>query len=198
LRLRGKQIGFALPEGHFSMHSILYEIKKMVSAGAEVFPLILDSEESYEHDEQFQKNRMLLEEITGREMLTTSLADETADDGSVRFDLLVVAPCTGNFLARLMNARRTAVPLNKTLQHLETGCPVVLALIANGDSENLFLNVAQILNLKNFYLVPFGPVEKGNKQIFLARLELLFDTVLYALAHRQLQPVYIEPCWLPH
>jgi dipicolinate synthase subunit B len=198
LRLRGKQIGFALPEGHFSMHSILYEIKKMVSAGAEVFPLILDTEDSYEHDEQFNKNRRLLEEITGREMLTTSLADEAADDGNVRFDLLVVAPCTGNFLARLMNARRTAVPLNKTLQHLETGCPVVLALIANGDSENLFLNVAQILNLKNFYLVPFGPVEKGNKQIFLARLELLFDTVLYALAHRQLQPVYIEPCWLPH
>jgi dipicolinate synthase subunit B len=198
LRLRGKQIGFALPEGHFSMQSILYEIKKMVDSGADVFPLFLGTEETIEHDEQFTKTSLLLEQITGREMLTTSLADEAGENIDFRFDLLVVAPCTGNFLARLMNTRTTSVPLNKTLRHLEAGLPVVLALVANGDSENLFLNVSQILNLKNFYLVPFGPVNKANKQIFLARLELLYDTVLHALASKQLQPVYIEPCWLPH
>lgn len=197
MSLRGKQIGFALPEEHFSMHSIIGQIKKMVSAGAEVFPLFLDTEITADN-EQLKSTRLLLEQITGREMLTTSLADIAGDDSEVNFDLLVVAPCTGNFLARLMNTNATTVPLSKTLQHLECGRPVVLALVANGDSGNLFVNVSQILNLKNFYMVPFGPAEKGNKQVFLARLDLMIDTVIYALASKQIQPVYLEPCWLPH
>ena len=196
MRLLGKQIGFALPEGHFTMKAILEEIKKIVSAGADVFPLILETEHNQLQDERLVHERRLLEQITGREMMTTSLSEETRDD--LDFDLLVVAPCPANFLTKLLNTRTAAIPLSNAVHHLETGRPVVLALVANGDSENLFHNVAQILNLKNFYLVPFGPVDKDDRQIFLSRLDLLCDTVQYALASKQLQPVYFEQCWLPH
>lgn len=67
-----------------------------------------------------------------------------------------------------------------------------------GEIEKMLLNVQQILSIRSFFLVPFGPAGKGDKQIFLARLDLLYETVLQALAERQLQPVYLEPCWLPH
>ncbi len=196
MRLCGRHIGFALPEKHFSMPEILCEVKKMVAAGADVYPLLLAAPD--EQDAYTRQTRRLLEQITGHEMMTSSLADEAGEDKVPEFDLLVVAPCTGNFLSMLLNARITTAPVSKALRHLQSGRPVVMALVANGDSEHLFQNVAQILNLKNFYLVPFGPSQKEDKQVFLSRLELLYDTILYALDHRQLRPVYLEPCWLPH
>lgn len=196
MRLHGRHIGFALPERHFSMPDILHEVKRMVSAGAKVYPLFLAAPDN--DDEHFLQTRSLLEQITGHEMMTSSLADETGEEEVPEFDLLVIAPCTGNFLSMLLNARTTTAPISKALRHLQNGRPVVMALVANGDSENLFQNVAQVLNLKNFYLVPFGPILKEDKQVFLSRLELLYDTILYALARRQLRPVYLESCWLPH
>ncbi|HHU29364.1 MAG TPA: dipicolinate synthase subunit B, partial [Firmicutes bacterium] len=81
---------------------------------------------------------------------------------------------------------------------LQSGKPVVLALVANGDSENLLENIQQIISLKSIFLVPFGPVEQKGKQIYLSRLDLLFDTVIYAMEQKQLEPVFLEPCWLPN
>ena len=200
MRLKGKQIGFALPEGHFSMPAILNEVKKLVAAGADVYPLFLATSEQPRVDAQVTEAKKLLEQITGREMLTTSLADEVGESSGeqISFDIMVIAPCPGNFLVKLVNARTTTAPLSKTVRHLQEGNPVVLAVITNGDSEGLLQNVEQILSIKSFFLVPFGPVAQGEKQIYLARLDLLSETVVCAMDDRQLEPVYMEPCWLPH
>ena len=200
MRLKGRQIGFALPEGHFTMPKILDEIRKMVSAGADVYPLFLATSDHPETDEQYRNTKAILEQITGREMLTTSLAEEAGEASAeeIVFDIMVIAPCPGNFLAKLVNTRTTTAPLSKTVRHLQVGSPVVLALITNGDSENLLQNVQQIVNIKTFFLVPFGPVEQGDKQVYLSRLDLLYETVLSACQNRQLEPMYLEPCWLPH
>ena len=200
MSLQGRQIGFALPEGHFSMPAILSEIKKMVAAGADVYPLFLAASNHPETNEHFSNTKTILEQITGHEMLTTSLAEEEGEltGQDIAFDIMVIAPCPGNFLAKLVNAQTTAAPLSKTVRHLQEGNPVVLALVTNGDSEGLLQNVQQILNLKTFFLVPFGPAQQGDKQVYLARVDLLCDTVTQAMQHKQLEPVYLEPCWLPH
>ncbi|MCR3921882.1 MAG: hypothetical protein NUK65_05095 [Firmicutes bacterium] len=197
--LEGKQIGFALPEGHFSMPAILEEVRKLVTAGANVYPLFLATSAHPEKDPQFYQTKQLLEQITGRELMPTTLAEEAGDIASeqLTFDIMVVAPCPGNFLAKLVNARITSISLSKSVKHLQIGKPVVLAIITNGDSENLLQNVQQILSLKSFFLVPFGPSDDGGKQIFLARLDLLYDTVVQAMQQKQLEPMYLEPCWLP-
>jgi dipicolinate synthase subunit B len=197
--LRGKQIGFALPEGHFSMPAILLEVRKLVAAGADVYPLFLATSDHPETDEQYNAAKHQLELITGREMLAASLAEELGETTGeeVNFDILVVAPCPGNFLAKLVNVRTTSVSLTKPVKYLQSGKPVVLALVTNGDSDHLLQNVQQILSLKSIFLVPFGPVVQEGKQIYLSRLDLLSDTVHYAIEQRQLEPMYIEPCWLP-
>lgn len=200
MRLKGRQIGFALPEGHFSMPAILAEVKKLVSAGADVYPLFLATSDRPEKDEQFLYTKKMLEEITGRELLTTSLAEEAGEAAAqdIIFDIMVIAPCPGNFLAKLVNARATTAPLSRSVKHLQVGNPVVLALVTNGDSENLLQNVRQIISLKAFFLVPFGPVDDGEKQVYLSRLDLICDTVVYAMEQKQLEPVYLEQYWLPH
>ncbi len=200
MSLQGKQIGFALPEGHFLMPAILDELKKMIAAGADVYPLFLAVSDCPDYDEQFIATKKILEEITGKELLNASMAEATdgAKEKEISFDMMVVAPCPGNLLAKLVNARAMAAPLSRTIRHLQRGRPVVLALVSNGDSEGLMQNVQQIINIKTIFLVPFGPRQQGEKQVFLARLDLLYETVIYALAQRQLQPVYLEPFWLPH
>jgi len=200
MRLEGKQIGFALPAGHFTLPTILTEIKKMVAAGANVFPLFLATGEDHKLGTQLLETKRLLEQITGRKLLTKLLAEE-ADDISgeeIIFDLIVIAPCPGNFLAKLVNTSATAAPLSKTVRHLQAGFPVVLALISNGDSEEVLQNAQQIIRLQNFFLVPFGPEQQGSKQVFLARLDLLYETVALAMEKRQLEPVYLETYWFPH
>ncbi|HZK24303.1 MAG TPA: hypothetical protein VFC74_02825 [Oscillospiraceae bacterium] len=197
--LEGKQIGFALPEGHFSMPAILDEVRKLVAAGANIYPLFLATSDHPELEPHYHQTKQMLEQITGHEMMPTTLAEDVGElfSEQLAFDILVVAPCPGNFLAKLVNSRTTSISLAKSVKHLQVGKPVVLALITNGDSENLLQNVQQILSLKSFFLVPFGPTDEDGKQIYLSRLDLLYETVLQALQQKQLTPVYIEPCWLP-
>lgn len=196
--LAGKQIGFALHPEHFSLPVILREIEKMIAQGAEVFPFLLTSD-NRTYDQSFADVQRTLEQLTGRELLpATDRSGDDEDGPDHSFDVLVIAPCTGSFLGRLLNAKASALPLSAALSHLESGKPVVIALVANGDSSDLFVNVAQIMSLHRVFLVPFGPVQKDEKRIFISRMELILDTVLFALAQKQLQPVYLEPCWLPH
>ncbi|NLZ92762.1 MAG: hypothetical protein GX922_01900 [Firmicutes bacterium] len=197
--LEGKRIGFALPEGHFSMPLILAQMQKLIAAGADVYPLFLATSAQPYMEPHFQQTKQEIEEITGHEMMPTTLADEVNDPASeqLAFDILVVAPCPGNFLAKLVNARTTSVSLSTTVKHLQTGKPVVLAIITNGNSENLLQNVQQILSLKSIFLVPFGTSEEGGKQIYLSRLDLLYDTVLQAMEQKQITPVYLETFYLP-
>ena len=152
MRLAGKQIGFALPEVHFTLPAILTEIKKMVAAGASVFPLLLAAGEDRQPSAQLLETKRLLEQITGRELLIKQLAEEAVDvcGEEIFFDLIVIAPCPGNFLAKLVNTSATAAPLSRTVRHLQAGFPVVRALISNGDSEEVLQNTQQIIRLQNF------------------------------------------------
>ena len=68
--------------------------------------------------------------------------------------------------------------------------PVVLAIASNDilslSSENLF----QLIQHKDVYAVPFyqdDPVKKPNSCI--SEFSLIYDTVLSALEHKQLQPL---------
>ena len=198
--LEGKRIGFALPEGHFSMPLILAQMQKLIAAGADVYPLFLATSAQPYLDPQFAQTKKEIEKITGHEMVPTVLADEVSDlaGEQLAFDILVVAPCPGNFLIKLVNARTTSVSLSATVKHLQVGKPVVLAIITNGNSENLLQNVQQILSLKSIFLVPFGTKEEGGKQIYLSRLDLLYDTVLQAMEQKQITPVYLENYQLPN
>ena len=68
--------------------------------------------------------------------MAAALAEEADDpDDNTNFDILVIAPCPGNFLAKLVNARSTSVSLARPVKYLQSGKPVVLALVANGNSE---------------------------------------------------------------
>ncbi|MGI6096715.1 MAG: flavoprotein [Dethiobacteria bacterium] len=195
MRLKNIQVGFALPVKHFNLETIYGQIAKLVKNGALVYPLLF-TEEGDEFTAEFRNAVQRLKELTGQE--PTAISDEEAGESDTTFDLLVIAPCPKNIITRLVEARATPKTKNKTLLHLQSERPIILALVANGDSEYLLANISQLMRAKSIFLVPLGPVHTDqNKQVLVTRMDLIFETCLKALEGQQLQPFFWEQHWLP-
>ena len=103
-----------------------------------------------------------LEEITGREVIRTIAQAERVGPGKL-FDVLVIAPCTGNTMAKLAAGITDSAVTMAAKAHLRNGRPVVVAFSTNDALSGSAPAIAALLNRKNYYFVPFGqgrPAEK--------------------------------------
>ena len=107
-------------------------------------------------------------------------------------DIMLVAPCTGNTLAKLTNGI-TDTPVTLAVKaHLRNNRPVVIALSSNDSLAANARNLGRLLNTKNYYFVPFGqdtPDAKPNSLV--ADLNFVPKTLEYALRGKQFQPVVL-------
>ncbi|MBQ1435772.1 MAG: dipicolinate synthase subunit B, partial [Clostridia bacterium] len=107
-------------------------------------------------------------------------------------DALVIAPCTGNTLAKLaLGVTDTSVTMAAKAQ-LRNRRPVIIALSTNDALSANLKNIGLLMNAKNVYFVPFGQDDPAAKESSLtADMKKLPEAVFYALSGRQLQPVLI-------
>ena len=107
-------------------------------------------------------------------------------------DIFVIAPCTGNTLAKLAAGITDGPVLMAAKGHLRGGKPLLIFLSSN-DALGLNLkNIGTLLNTKHVYFVPFGqdaPEAKPNSLV--ARAELLPAAMGAALMGRQMQPLLV-------
>lgn len=165
----------------------------MIKLGAQVHPVMshtaITTETRFGTPENLAQR---LTELTGREPIT-SIVDAEPTGQAKTFDCFVIAPCTGNTLAKLANAFTDTPVLMAAKGTLRNWRPVVIAISTNDALGNNARNVGTLLNTKNVYFVPFGqdnPAAKPNSCV--SEFNLIADTVVEALAGRQLQPVIIE------
>lgn len=193
MTLQGVRIGFALTGSHCTMDEVLVEIERLKNAGAEVFPVVSYSVDST--DSRFGTAAALkqkLRQIAGREVINTIVSAEPVGPEKM-FDVLVVAPCTGNTIAKLANAITDTPVLMAIKAHLRNQRPVVLAVSTNDGLGLNAKNIGLLLNTKHVYMVPFGQDSPAGKPNSLkARMDLVYDTVLLALQGKQIQPVIIS------
>lgn len=193
MNLNGIRLGFVVTGSHCTMKSILTEITKLVKEGADVYPVVSYSISTT--DTRFGKASEFcdkLKEITGHEPIKTIVDAEPIGPNKL-FDVLVVAPCTGNTLAKLANGITDTPALMAIKAHLRNQRPVVIAVSTNDGLGLNAKNIATLLNTKHIFLVPFGqdnPVEKPNSLV--ARLDKIRDTICLALEGKQIQPVIIQ------
>ncbi len=190
MRLKGIRIGYALTGSHCCLGQALPQAGKLVSEGAEVFPIISNSVDTT--DTRYGASEMwegMLAGFAGRSALKT--ITEVEDVGPKKlFDIMVVAPCTGNTLAKIANGITDGAVLMSVKAHLRNLRPVVLGIATNDGLGLNAKNIGMLLNVKNIYMVPFGqdnPVEKPNSLV--AKWDLVTETVLDALKGRQYQPI---------
>ncbi|MDI3281309.1 MAG: dipicolinate synthase subunit B [Bacillota bacterium] len=193
MRLAGKRIGFALTGSYCTIAEVLQEVERLVAEGAEVTPILSHSvahEDTRFGEASAWREKLLA--LTGKAPLTTIKEVEPIGPQKL-LDLLVIAPCTGNTLAKLANGITDGPVLMAAKAQLRNGRPVVLAISTNDGLGLNAKNIGILLNTKNIYMVPFGqdaPLVKQNSLV--ARMDLIFDTVLLALEGRQIQPVLIR------
>ena len=106
------------------------------------------------------------------------------------FDVMVIAPCTGNTLAKLCSGITDSPVLMAAKAHLRNERPLVISVSTNDALGINFKNIGYLMNMKNVYFVPFGqddPVKKPKSMI--GDMSKIPDAVEAALEGRQLQPV---------
>jgi dipicolinate synthase subunit B len=193
MMISGLKIGFAMTGSHCTIAEVLPAMKVLAEAGAAVTPIF--SASVRDTDTRFGTAANLRSEvfaITGSEPLTTMVEVEPIGPQKL-LDLILVAPCTGNTLAKLaLGISDTCVTLACKAQ-LRNNRPVVIAISTNDGLGTNARNLGILLNKKNIYFVPFGQDTPQIKQTSLvAKMSLIPETIQEAMAHRQLQPVLIN------
>lgn len=127
--------------------------------------------------------------ITGREPMTTVVEAEQIGPKKL-FDVMLLAPCTGNTLAKL-NCGVTDTPvLMAAKAHLRNERPLVLAPSTNDALGAAAVNIGGLLNRRNIYFVPYSQDDYVKKpRSMVAHFGLCDKALEYALQGQQIQPV---------
>lgn len=135
--------------------------------------------------------RTELEAFCGREAVDTIVKAEPLGTAQ-RLDALLVAPCTGNTLAKLARGVTDTAVTMACKAHLRNGAPLILAISTNDGLSGSAGSIAALLQRKNVYFVPFRQDAPHQKPFSLqSDFDLLGETIKAAMEGRQLQPVLL-------
>ena len=105
-------------------------------------------------------------------------------------EALIIAPCTGNTMAKINHGITDTAVTMAAKAHLRNSKPLVIAFSTNDALSGSAPNIAGLLNRKNVYFVPFRQDDPVKKPFSMASdFSLIAPTVESALAGRQLQPL---------
>ncbi len=193
MSLKGMKIGLALTGSHCTIDQIFPQINRLIAAGAAITPIIspaVDENDTRFGDARVIKTRLL--ESTGRTIIK-NIVDAEPIGPQKLFDLIIVAPCTGNTLAKLANGITDTAVLMAVKSHLRNGRPALLAIATNDGLGLNAKNIGVLLAAKNIFLVPFGQDDPAGKPTSLiSRMDLLLPAAESALRGEQLQPLLVS------
>ena len=184
-------IGFAMC-GSFCTFAQVFPVMEALSRAHTVTPIF--SFAAYSTDSRFgtgQEHIRRAAEICGREILHTIEQVEPIGPKKL-LDALVIAPCTGNTLAKLAHSIADTPVTMAAKSHLRNGRPVIVAVSTNDALAGAAENIGKLLARRHYYFVPFGqddPQEKPTSLV--ADFAQLPATLAAAMAGRQIQPVLI-------
>lgn len=188
--LKGIRIGFALCGSYCTYDKVIPEIQVLINEGAEVFPIMSDN--AFTTDTRFgkaQEHIDKIEQVTGKKVIKTIVEAEPLGPKDM-IDLLIIAPCTGNTLAKLANAITDTAVLMSAKTLLRNKKPVVLGIATNDGLGMNMKNIGILMNTKNIYFVPMGQDNYENKpNSLMSDMNLILQSVQKALIGEQLQPV---------
>lgn len=189
--LAGRRIGWALAASHCSFEEVVPHIERLVDAGAEVYAIFSE----HATDTRFGTVQEWVERLqaaTGRPVMRSIVETEPLGPKKL-LDALVIAPCTGNTLAKLALAITDSAVLMAAKATFRNGRPVILAISTNDALGANAKNLGQVLIMRHVYMVPFGqdnPEQKPTSMV--ADFNQIIPTLEAALAGRQIQPMIIE------
>lgn len=131
----------------------------------------------------------MLEDNTNEKIIDTIVKAEPIGPKNL-VDVIVVCPCTGNTLAKLVNGI-TDTPVTMAIKsHIRNNKPVVLGVSTNDGLGVSLKNIGELLNTKNYYFIPFRQDDYTYKpKSLVLDYSYVIKTIEYAMDGKQIQPV---------
>ena len=187
------KVGFGICGSFCCFSQVLPVVKTLVDMGYDVLPIM--SQIAYSTDTRFGKAKdhiEFLESTCGKSVIHTIDQAEPIGPRAL-IDLMVIAPCTGNTIAKIaLGITDTPVTL-AAKANLRNMHPVVIAVSTNDGLSANGQNIGKLMNTKNVFLVPFqqdDPLKKTTSLV--ARFEMIPQTIAEALKGMQIQPVLLQ------
>lgn len=191
--MRKERVGFAVCGSFCTHEQVLSALEDLVERYETVIPIA--SEASAYTDTRFGTSDDLLEKmerLTGHEVLCDIPAVEPIGPKAL-LDVLVIAPATGNTIAKLAAGITDTTVTMAAKAHLRNGKPVVIAMASNDGLSAGAKNIGELLVRKHYYFVPFGQDSALLKPCSLiADFTKLPETIDAALRGEQVQPLLLR------
>lgn len=131
----------------------------------------------------------MLEDNTKEKVVDTIVKAEPIGPKNL-VDIIIICPCTGNTLAKLANGI-TDTPVTMAVKsHIRNNKPVVIGISTNDGLGTSFKNIAELLNTKNFYFVPFMQDDYTYKpKSLVLDYSYIINTLEDAMEGKQIQPI---------
>ena len=182
-------IGFALC-GSYCTFSKVFPVMEALATEHRVIPIFSNNVQKTssrfgEPAEFYEKAT----QTTGIEPICT-ISDAEPIGPKKLLDALILAPCTGNTLAKLAHSIADTPVTMAAKSHLRNGRPIIVAVSTNDGLAGAAENIGRLLVRKNYYFVPFGQDDPKNKPTSLvAHFDMIPETLELALRGMQIQPV---------
>lgn len=193
MKLEGKKVGFAFTGSFCTFKAVIEELKKIKNEKADILPIM--SYNSYNLDTKFGKAQEYIDQvkdITEKEEIIHTIQDAEPIGPKKLTDVMVIAPCSGNTIAKLANGITDTPVLMAAKSHLRNNNPVVLAISTNDGLSGSAENIGKLLNRNNYYFVPFkqdNPITKPRSLV--ADFKYLIPTIELALDGEQIEPILL-------
>ena len=184
-------LGFAFC-GSFCTFAQVFPVLEALAKEHRIIPIF--SPVSYSTDTRFgtaEAHLQKAEAICGNPVLHTIAQVEPIGPKKM-LDALIIAPCTGNTLAKLAHSIADTSVTMATKSHLRNGRPVLLAVSTNDALGGAAENIGRLLARKHYYFVPYrqdDAIQKPTSMV--ADFTRIPDALAAAMEGRQLQPLLL-------
>ena len=184
-------IGFAVC-GSFCTYAQVFPAMEAIASIHTVTPIF--SENAYCTDSRFGTaagHIAKAAQICGTEPLHTIAQVEPIGPKKL-LDALIIAPCTGNTLAKLAHGIADSPVTMAAKSHLRNGRAVLIAVSTNDALASAAENIGKLLAKKHYYFVPFGQDDPQNKPTsMVADFTKIPHALELALEGKQMQPILL-------
>lgn len=181
-------IGFAMC-GSYCTFSRVFPVLEQLAQTHNIIPIFARLESS--RFGTAESHLRAAQSICGRTPLLSIPDVEPLGPGKT-LDALIIAPCTGNTLAKLAAGIADTSITMAAKSHLRNERPVIVAVSTNDGLSTAAANIGTLLARKNYYFVPFGQDDpQGKPRSLVADFAQIPDTLTAALSGRQFQPILL-------
>ncbi len=183
-------IGFALTGSFCTFSKTVTQIENFKKAGANVIPIM--SFNAYKTDTRFGKARDFIdkiEEITGNRVIASIVDAEPIGPKNLT-DILIVLPCSGNTLAKLVSGIYDTPVTLAVKSHLRNQKPVLIGVSSNDSLSASAKNIGALLNYKHYYFIPMrqdDPIKKPFSVV--CDFDKALESAECALKGKQIEPI---------